>query len=61
VYHSTEKGSVPFANIAWASFVGTLTGYNSMKVGVGERLKGDKPEDMSRFGTPWTYVLRDAL
>jgi len=61
VYHSNEPSSVPFANIAWAGFQGTLTGYSSMKVGVGERLKGDAIKDESRFGTPWTYVLRDAL
>lgn len=61
VYHSTEEGSVPFANIAWPTFIGTLTGYNSMKVGIGERLGGAKKGDETRFGKPWTYVLRDAL
>jgi hypothetical protein len=62
VYHSTEEGSVPaFVNIAYPGFIGTLTGYNSMKVGVGERLRGDDDINMTRFGTPWTYVLRDML
>jgi len=41
VYHSTEPGSVPFANIAWAGFLGSLTGYSSAKIGLGERLWGD--------------------
>jgi len=40
IYHPTEEGSVPFANIAWPGYIGTLTGYNSLKIGVGERLWG---------------------
>jgi len=61
VYHPTETGSVPFANIAWPVFIGTLTGYNSKKVGVGERLGSADSSEMTRLGTPWTYVLRDGL
>lgn len=61
VYHSTESGSYPFANIAWPTFIGSLTGYSSQKIGVGERLRGAPPQDETRFGTPWPYVLRDAL
>lgn len=61
VYHPTEEGSVPFSNIAWAGFIGSLTGYNSAKIGIGERLRGSPAEDMTIFGTPWTYVLRDTL
>lgn len=61
VYHSTEPNSVPFANIAWPIFIGSLTGYSSAKIGVGERLWGSPWKDETRFGTPWTYVLRDGL
>lgn len=50
VYHSTEAGSVPFANIAWPVFIGTLTGYNSKKVGVGERLGSAQSSEMTRLG-----------
>ena len=42
VYHSDEVNSIPFANIGWPGFIGTLTGYNAMKVGIGERA-GDDP------------------
>lgn len=38
VYHPTEKGSVPFSNIAWPGFVGSLTGYSSAGIGISERL-----------------------
>jgi len=34
VYHPTEHGSVPFTNIAWAGFFGSLTGYSSAKIGI---------------------------
>lgn len=61
IYHSTEEGSVPFANMGWPVLIGSLTGYNAAKVGVGERLKGAPAYEESRFGTPWTYVLRDGL
>jgi hypothetical protein len=36
VYHSTEEGSVPFANIGWAGSIGTITGYG-MYAGVSEK------------------------
>ena len=61
VYHSNEEGSVPFANIGWVGFLGSLTGYSSAKIGVSERLRGASPDTMTRFGKPWTYVLRDVL
>jgi isopenicillin-N N-acyltransferase-like protein len=61
VYHPTEAGSVPFANIAWVGFIGSLTGYSSAKIGIGERLRGGPANTETRFGKPWTYVLRDLL
>ena len=61
VYHPSEAGSVPFANIAWVGFLGSLTGYSSAKIGVSERLRGGAASTMTRFGKPWTYALRDVL
>ena len=61
VYHPSEAGSVPFANIAWVGFLGSLTGYSSAKIGVSERLRGGPASTMTRFGKPWTYALRDVL
>lgn len=61
VYHPVEEGSVPFANIAWVGFLGSLTGYSSARIGVSERLRGGAPDTMTRFGKPWTYALRDVL
>ena len=61
VYHPSEAGSVPFANIAWVGFLGSLTGYSSAKIGVSERLRGGPSNSTTRFGKPWTYALRDVL
>lgn len=61
IYHSTEKGSVPFANIAWTGFIGSLTGYSSAGIGVSERLRNVNLKNSSFFGKPWTYALRDVL
>jgi len=61
IYHPTDVGSVPFTNIAWAGFLGTLTGHSSAQISVGERLRGGPLKDDSRFGKPWTFVLRDTL
>ena len=61
VYHPNEAGSVPFANIAWVGFLGSLTGYSSAKIGVSERLRGGPAKTTTRFGKPWTYALRDVL
>lgn len=52
---------MPFANIAWVGFLGSLTGYSSAKIGVSERLRGGPAKTMTRFGKPWTYALRDVL
>lgn len=52
---------MPFANIAWTGFLGSLTGHSSAQISLGERLRGGPLKDDSRFGKPWTYVLRDTL
>lgn len=36
VYHSSEDGSSPFANIGWTGMIGTITGYG-MYGGVSEK------------------------
>lgn len=57
----SEDGSVPFANIGWPAFIGSITGY-SPYVGVSERLRGSNSDDKTtRFGKPWNYALRDVL
>ena len=61
IYHSTEPGSNPHANIGWAGLVGSLAGY-STKVGVAEKVWLPFNDSLTTiFGEPWMYVLRDVL
>jgi hypothetical protein len=61
VYHPDSSfGGHPFAQLGWASFMGALTGMSSSPLGICEKvwLHGTST---SRFGMPWTFVLRDVL
>jgi len=60
IYHFKEKGSNPFANFGWAGMVGALAGF-SPKVGISERFDHLQKQNMSAYGEPWMYVLRDLL
>ncbi len=42
VYDLVEKGSKPFVNLAWAGFVGSITGF-SETVGVSEKVRKQNP------------------
>ena len=62
IYNLNEKGSHPFINVAWAGFIGSLTGFGQYS-GIGEQVRKQKPanKNETRFGKPWTYALRDVL
>jgi hypothetical protein len=62
IYNLNEKGSHPFMNVAWAGFIGSLTGFGQY-TGVGEQLRKQIPakQNETRFGKPWTYALRDVI
>ena len=36
VYHPTEEGASPFANIGWPGSIGVLSGFNSHHMGISE-------------------------
>ena len=62
VYQPSTKGLLTHANIGWAGFVGALTGF-SPKISIGEKVwypPGGSVKT-TRYGNPWTYVLRDIL
>lgn len=50
------------ANFAWVGFVGSLTGM-SPYLSIGEKVwyPPQGSVKMTRYGNPWTYVLRDVL
>ena len=62
VYQPVGEGLQTHANIGWVGFIGVLTGF-SPKVSIGEKVW--YPEAgvarTTRYGNPWTYVLRDVL
>jgi len=60
IYHPTEGNGHAFANVAWAGFIGTLTGMSSIPLGISEKV-GDNFGEMSRIGEPWHFLLRDIL
>lgn len=62
IYHPSAKGAQKHVNIGYVGFVGSLTGM-SQKVTIGEKvwLPPKKSVKMTRFGNPWTYVMRDIL
>lgn len=62
IYHPSTKGAQKHVNIGYVGFVGVLTGM-SEKITIGEKvwLPPKHSVKMTRFGNPWTYVLRDLL
>jgi len=63
VYHPTSNGH-DFANIGWTGWLGAITGISSKKLAISE-IGVAFPDDSfgreSRFGIPFTYLLRDIL
>jgi hypothetical protein len=71
VYHPTEEGASPFANIGWPGSIGVLSGFNSHRMGIseigasyaddsfGQGTENTPPEKVK--GEPWMFVLRDVL
>ncbi len=60
--HKTKTNAGhPFAAVTWAGLVGTITGFSSAEVGICEKVWIHYDGHDSRFGTPFTFVLRDIL
>jgi hypothetical protein len=61
VYHPSESNTQMHANIGYVGLIGVLTGM-SPKISIGEKVWITHHDvKMTRYGTPWTYVLRDLL
>mmetsp|Transcript_131156 Transcript_131156/g.184994 ORF Transcript_131156/g.184994 Transcript_131156/m.184994 type:complete len:443 (-) Transcript_131156:72-1400(-) len=64
IYHPTSEYGHAFANIAWSGFVGSITGMSSEQMAISE-IGVSFPDDTfgkeSRFGIPFTYILRDIM
>jgi len=65
VYHPTNSSNGhAFANIGWTGWVGSITGMSSTKMAISE-IGVTFPDSTfgteSRFGIPFTFILRDIL
>jgi len=64
VYHPSIGNGHPFANVGYAGFIGSFSGMSSASLGTSE-IGVSYPDDTfgreSRFGIPFTYILRDFL
>jgi hypothetical protein len=64
VYHPHPGSGYAFANIGWTGWIGSITGVSSQKLAISEigvSFPDNTFGDESRFGTPFTYLLRDIL
>jgi hypothetical protein len=64
VYHPQQGNGHAFANIGWTGWIGSITGVSSQKMAISE-IGVSFPDDTfgqeSRFGVPFTYLLRDII
>lgn len=65
VYHpSSSGGGHAFANVGWTGWIGSITGISSTQMAISE-IGVSFPDSTfgkeSRFGIPFTYILRDIL
>jgi exportin-7 len=61
-YKQQNYTSHAFANFGYVGLIGSLSAYSEASVGLGEKVWLSKEQDItSRFGNPWTYVLRDVV
>ncbi len=61
-YKQTYTSTHAFANFGYIGLIGSIGAYNEVSVGLGQKVWITTEQDItSRFGNPWTYVLRDVV
>ena len=64
VYHPDDGEGNTFANIGWTGWIGSITGMSAQQMAISE-IGVSYPDETfgkeSRFGTPFTFLLRDIL
>jgi len=64
IYHPNSDNGHAFANVGWTGWIGSMTGMSSQKMAISEigvSFPDDSFGEESRFGYPFTFVLRDLL
>jgi len=59
--YNPSAGGHSFASLAWPGFVGALTGYSTAPLGLSQKVWSGFNGTFSRFGIPFTFLLRDIL
>jgi isopenicillin-N N-acyltransferase-like protein len=64
IYHAENESENTFLNLGWMGWVGSISGVNDKGMSIHE-IGVSHPDDSfsyeSRFGTPFTFLLRDVL
>jgi hypothetical protein len=60
VYHPTTGGH-NFSIVTWAGFIGTITGYSSVPMGLCEKVWDAYNGTSARAGIPWHFLTRDIM
>jgi len=59
VYHPDQGHA--FSTVTFAGFIGTITGFSSVPIGISEKVWLDYKGQQNRFGYPFHFLLRDFL
>ncbi|CAF1152987.1 unnamed protein product [Rotaria sp. Silwood1] len=61
-YKQKYTTSHVFANFGYPGLIGSIGAYSEVSIGLGQKVWITTEQDItSRFGNPWTYVLRDVI
>lgn len=61
-YKVQNYQSHAFANFGFAGLIGSLGAYSEASIGLGSKVWiTDEKDITTRFGNPWTYVIRDVV
>jgi len=61
-YKQPYQSSYAFANFGYLGLLGSIGAYNEVSIGLGQKVWITNEQDITtRFGNPWTYVLRDVV
>eukprot|EP01116_Phalansterium_solitarium_P023469 TRINITY_DN8231_c0_g1_i1.p1 TRINITY_DN8231_c0_g1~~TRINITY_DN8231_c0_g1_i1.p1 ORF type:complete len:429 (+),score=169.95 TRINITY_DN8231_c0_g1_i1:93-1379(+) len=61
IYHPAPGYGHPFANIAWAGFLSSITGLSSARLGMSEKVTDHDFGTSTRIGIPFNFLMRDVL
>jgi len=61
VYHPNTDNGHPFSILTFTGFIGALTGFSSVPLGLSQKVWAAYNGTQNRFGVPWHFLTRDIL